>query len=1266
MGRKEFVLLRARPVWARRDMLPFVVAYVLNLIGIIAFPDWDFWLLVALGCEVLCHVLSLLSTQWSFAWAVKASFDVVSASQISVATNVWIKYAKKNQAVSVTSKSEICQIQICKQTRQRFVLHHMRRFTYDDDKKVFAKSEFPIHLPSSEYAHAKSLSIERHRGLADLYGPNKFTIPVPSFWPLFQQHLFAPFFVFQLFCISLWFLDEYWYYSLFTLGMLVLMESVVVKQRQGNLSQMRAVAQKPASLVYVLRAAQWSRVSCEELVPGDIVSVHHASPLFSSPHKSHDKLNCPADLLLLEGDVVVSEAMLTGESKPLLKKGIETSSVSFGELSVQKHRDHILFGGTTVLRSFPSSWSGSIPSSAKKKSGGTALSSSAPAVSSGPAPDGGCKAYVLRTGFETEQGKLIRKIVFASDKAKIESAEAYVFLLVLFLCALVAAVYLFKKSLELGEKSFYNISLDCILILTSVVPPELPMELSLAVNHSLILLAKGSRVFCTEPFRIPMAGKVDTCAFDKTGTLTSDDMRVEQIVPSTPDKSKRDAERILAACHSLVWLDSEQPVGDAMEVAAFDFVRWKRLDKDYYSADSKVEKESVKILHRFGFDADLRRMSVFCGISKAGSADVDDFAILTKGAPETMREMFNPASFDAEKFDVMCNKFTASGARVLALGMKVVGDSANLSRRYKKALQKSNREGAITNFVFSALISKASCSLDNEDEHEVICEEADLRQAAEAGLSFAGFVLFVSPLKKDTAASIEELILSGHDCIMVTGDNARTATAVAIQCGIISKSSEKEILQLSVTSPDGAQFGWVDQQDAAIKYSLFGVPHKNFEFVISGEVLRHMSSTEASNVLKEYASNCHVFARMAPSQKEDVIHVLQAVDRQILFCGDGTNDVGALKASHVGIAIVSKEMPADIGVPRLQNFDEETILKDPMLRRARDLQKFLDGPVGTRMTDSRKEQIRGMITQIEELRQENENFVAQLGDASIAAPFTSKRSSIRCALDIVRQGRCTLVTTLQIYSILALQCLLNAYTLSVLHLQGLKFGDRQMTVASIFTALMFFLMSRPQPVERLSRERPFKSIFSPYFILSVFGQFLLHLSCLLFLVYVLLPSSLLHAETPQDVENLRKEFSPSILNTVLFPFSCILQVATFTINYRGEPFMQPLKKNKAFIVVSSIAFFMFLSAATGSNPEFNELFQLVELPRDIPLWIDTATADSSFIASLSVRVWSAMLRWDLTLPNVICGVIVFDVAVAFFWDRVLRLTYRQPVVTAPQ
>lgn len=55
------------------------------------------------------------------------------------------------------------------------------------------------------------------------------------------------------------------------------------------------------------------------------------------------------------------------------------------------------------------------------------------------------------------------------------------------------------------------------------------------VTNSLAALSRGL-VFCTEPFRIPFAGKLDVLCFDKTGTLTMDKMVLKGVVGS-PESS---------------------------------------------------------------------------------------------------------------------------------------------------------------------------------------------------------------------------------------------------------------------------------------------------------------------------------------------------------------------------------------------------------------------------------------------------------------------------------------------------------------------------------------------------------------------------------------------------------------------------------------------------------------------------------------------------------------------------------------------------------
>jgi len=138
------------------------------------------------------------------------------------------------------------------------------------------------------FLQSKGLSrkkIPEHEGL---YGTNEFNIPIPSFTELFGEHATAPFFVFQIFCVALWCLDDYWYYSLFTLFMLVVFECTVVwqvnlfaimrvlslkfAQRVRTLTEFRTMSVVPYP-IKCYRDSKWIEVQTDKLLPGDIISV---------------------------------------------------------------------------------------------------------------------------------------------------------------------------------------------------------------------------------------------------------------------------------------------------------------------------------------------------------------------------------------------------------------------------------------------------------------------------------------------------------------------------------------------------------------------------------------------------------------------------------------------------------------------------------------------------------------------------------------------------------------------------------------------------------------------------------------------------------------------------------------------------------------------------------------------------------------------------------------------------------------------------------
>merc|ERR550532_2758326 len=118
------------------------------------------------------------------------------------------------------------------------------------------------------------------------------------------------------------------------------------------------------------------------------------------------------------------------------------------------------------------------------------------------------------------------------------------------------------------------------------------------------------------------------------------------------------------------------------------------------------------------------------------------------------------------------------------------------------------------------------------------------------------------------------------------------------------------------------------------------------------------------------------------------------------------------------------------------------------------------------------------------------------GDASIAAPFTSKAPSVKNCVDLIRQGRCTLLSALQQQQIMMLNCIINAYVLSALSLEGSRSSERQMMGSHWLLTTASLAFAYASPCDRMHPVRPLRSLFHPAVFVSMLGQAAIHLFCM--------------------------------------------------------------------------------------------------------------------------------------------------------------------------
>ena len=697
----------------------------------------------------------------------------------------------------------------------------------------------------------QGLSEEMAKQRRAWHGSNLILVPMPSLPRQAADEVLNPFVFFQFFSCVQWTLQAYWHYALIVLLITVIAAAVSLFISRQNFRRLRDLSHHEA-LVSVRRGGLEQRLLSTELVPGDVFVVDEGMDL-------------PCDAMMVFGEALISEAMLTGESVPVAKVAIVPGCPASAKAQ--------LFGGTRVLQT--------------RALGGAAV-----------------LARCTRTGFSTEKGRLIRSILFPRSGRLDLTRDGNRFVaFVLLPMAVAGGIASCVHALQAGGAFTVASALDLVSI---AVPPALPAAMMIGVATAVDRL-RSRAIFCIAPNRVNMAGRITRVCFDKTGTLTYDGMTMLAVRPLMPDgatfgdevsapgaamfadevpaaevpgacavaAATTPQERmvlVMAACQSLRLLGTSL-VGDPLEVVMLESSGWALStgDHDAVRVTAPCGKLCVSQLQTFDFNSELARMTVVVREEQSTCAPVR-VRVLVKGSPEAVASLCDPVTLPSN-FEAMLALYAGGGYRVLGCADRI--------------LTAEQAAAATTRSLARA-------------------------EAEAAGLlRFVGLVVLENKLKPSSAGVIAALQAAAMNVCMITGDHARTAVTVGRAANILSRDARVVLCDASPGGPPSytklaTALGEADEPtDAA---GVLGTESESYRFVATGagfDALLAEAEQGAPEALACVLKRLSIAARFQPHQKQRAVNLFIEGGEFTAFVGDGANDSAALKAADVGLSLTA-------------------------------------------------------------------------------------------------------------------------------------------------------------------------------------------------------------------------------------------------------------------------------------------------------------------------------------------------------------------------
>ncbi|SKB65549.1 Ca2+-transporting ATPase [Soonwooa buanensis] len=347
---------------------------------------------------------------------------------------------------------------------------------------------------------------------------------------------------------------------------------------------------------------------------------------------------------------------------------------------------------------------------------------------------------------------------------------------------------------------FVTSLLSGLTLAMSVLPEEIPVAFTTFMALGAWKLMREGIIIKRSSI-VETLGSVSVICTDKTGTITENSMQLKHLYDYRSDRIYEETEFGTKELHELIdyamW--SSEPVPfDPMEMT---------LHKIYEQNRKPDQRKDYQMFHEYPLEGKPPMMThLFENEHK-------NRIIAAKGAPEAILNVSDFSELEKNKIRNIIKEFGEQGYRVLGVA-------------------KSHFEG--NNFP---------------------------EKQQDFSFEFLGLTVFYDPPKKGIKNVFQHIYDAGIKVKVITGDNADTTKAIAMQAGIM-----------------------------------------NDEPAVNGNEVTSSSEDD----LKKISEKTTLFTRMFPEAKLDVVNALKAQGNVVAMLGDGVNDGPALKAAHIGVAMGNK------------------------------------------------------------------------------------------------------------------------------------------------------------------------------------------------------------------------------------------------------------------------------------------------------------------------------------------------------------------------